>query len=596
VPLSAIRRLSTRRVLTDSRESTSRQYWLSGWKYRRKITVRPSYGAGTGYQVKLTVFYNTKNRVLLDFYHISSPRTAISGNPADTHTMLPVIRSNIVEVNKTIDGQVRKYLAYDSNSDGTAVRLYYTNDLDGTWTPYSGNPLFSGRWANAVLDNGTIHLFVGVSGVIYRYTSTDGINFTQQEEVVSNGNNPFCWLSPNDNKWYLYYHYDTGIYVKVADSPSGFQNASSTLIQDRTHTYAAPSVFYYDDQYWLLTEVFYNSTWMVRIETSDSPVSNFVQCTGTPFLMNNEACPMAALSPDSSKCYLFLNRYTDDWYQDIREIDLSSGPWVSLNRKCKADFGDIRFTANDGVTELSYWIEEKVPGSHAVFWIKIPNDLSTRSQSFYVYYGKGTASAASNGDNTFLFFDDFNDPIDWTNKWQSDNQSLFSTVNGELKFIASGVTLISTIKSFKGVAVKTKIRQSTSGGQAYFDIAGSPKTYNGNENVIVMADESQLRSYINGGYNYTPISDYLERYYTVEYYSPVSGYARMQAYNKDSRECISNAYTPTVSTFYPSFLSYLDSAVGYAKFIFVRKYVEPEPSYKEIGEEETPTRGKSYSR
>ena len=49
-----------------------------------------------------------------------------------------------------------------------------------------------------------------------------------------------------------------------------------------------------------------------------------------------------------------------------------NGEHVYLNGKCREDFGDIRFTADDGVTLLSYWIEEKVDGDYAVFWVKIP--------------------------------------------------------------------------------------------------------------------------------------------------------------------------------------------------------------------------------
>ncbi|MHA1743315.1 MAG: DUF2341 domain-containing protein, partial [Candidatus Heimdallarchaeota archaeon] len=47
---------------------------------------------------------------------------------------------------------------------------------------------------------------------------------------------------------------------------------------------------------------------------------------------------------------------------------------VYLNNHGKGDFGDLRFTSNDGVTLLPYWIE-KVEGTTATVWVKIPRIL-----------------------------------------------------------------------------------------------------------------------------------------------------------------------------------------------------------------------------
>jgi hypothetical protein len=84
-----------------------------------------------------------------------------------------------------------------------------------------------------------------------------------------------------------------------------------------------------------------------------------------------------------------------------------SGEHVYLNGKCRTDFGDIRFTDDDGVTELAYWMEEKVDGDHAIFWVKVNDDLSTTQQTIYIYYGNPTATTTSNPNATFIFFDHF---------------------------------------------------------------------------------------------------------------------------------------------------------------------------------------------
>jgi len=97
-----------------------------------------------------------------------------------------------------------------------------------------------------------------------------------------------------------------------------------------------------------------------------------------------------------------------------------SGADVYLDGKCQPDFDDIRFTASDGKTLLSYWIEEKVDGSYAVVWVKIPSiPASPGNTTIYIYYGNPTAISESDGDSTFIFFDDFETGS--LTKWSTSN-------------------------------------------------------------------------------------------------------------------------------------------------------------------------------
>ena len=93
---------------------------------------------------------------------------------------------------------------------------------------------------------------------------------------------------------------------------------------------------------------------------------------------------------------------------------------VYLNGKSRTDFGDVRFTDDDGTTLLDYWIESKVDGDNAVFWVEVADDLSTEDQTIYVYYGKSDATTTSNGTNTFNFFDDFSGDL---SKWSREKTS-----------------------------------------------------------------------------------------------------------------------------------------------------------------------------
>ncbi len=79
---------------------------------------------------------------------------------------------------------------------------------------------------------------------------------------------------------------------------------------------------------------------------------------------------------------------------------------VYLGTSVKDDFSDVHFTAADGSTELSYYIESSVSGSYAVMWVKLDTLPAYGStQVFYVYYGNAGASSASSGSGTFLLFE-----------------------------------------------------------------------------------------------------------------------------------------------------------------------------------------------
>ena len=81
---------------------------------------------------------------------------------------------------------------------------------------------------------------------------------------------------------------------------------------------------------------------------------------------------------------------------------------IQLNSHAKADFSDVKFTKADGTTLLKYWLEEKVDSDYAVYWVKFETvPASPGTLDYYVYYGNAGDSDASDGDNTFSFYDHF---------------------------------------------------------------------------------------------------------------------------------------------------------------------------------------------
>jgi flagellin-like protein len=110
---------------------------------------------------------------------------------------------------------------------------------------------------------------------------------------------------------------------------------------------------------------------------------------------------------------------------------------IYLGNKAKTDFGDVRFVQSDKHTLLSYWLENKVDGVTATFWVKIAGNLTAQSQTIYVYYGNNQATSESNGETTFVFFDDFSGDL---SKWKKETNAVHIYINSEHLVLDGGTT------------------------------------------------------------------------------------------------------------------------------------------------------------
>ena len=91
---------------------------------------------------------------------------------------------------------------------------------------------------------------------------------------------------------------------------------------------------------------------------------------------------------------------------------------VPYDSDMNIDFSDIRVVENETYGFIPYWIENKSDGEWCMLWFNatyIPAN-SWCNDTYYLLYGNPLASDASNGDATFIFFDDFEDGdvSDWT--------------------------------------------------------------------------------------------------------------------------------------------------------------------------------------
>lgn len=119
---------------------------------------------------------------------------------------------------------------------------------------------------------------------------------------------------------------------------------------------------------------------------------------------------------------------------------------VYCNSHCRTDFGDIRFTDDNGTTLLDYWIESKVDSDYAVIWVEVADSLESSSATIYVYYGKADATYPFGNDQdkmnaTFLFADHFYGTVLDPSKWTEYG-------NGTASVASSEVTVIPTTGAY----------------------------------------------------------------------------------------------------------------------------------------------------
>lgn len=82
----------------------------------------------------------------------------------------------------------------------------------------------------------------------------------------------------------------------------------------------------------------------------------------------------------------------------------------------RADYGDLRFLEEEWGLPLPYWIENRTPDNVTV-WVRRLKANDGKDNLIYVYYGNPDATDASNGEATFLLFEDFNGTDLDTSKW-----------------------------------------------------------------------------------------------------------------------------------------------------------------------------------
>ena len=116
---------------------------------------------------------------------------------------------------------------------------------------------------------------------------------------------------------------------------------------------------------------------------------------------------------------------------------------VSYDSDMQSDFDDLRFTyynaTSDTETEIPYWIESYSASNWCYVWVNVTYIPANDNATIYMYYSNTEASNESNGDNTFILFDDFEGSDIDTSKWvwEVNGDASYSVTNSYIE-IAPG--------------------------------------------------------------------------------------------------------------------------------------------------------------
>lgn len=109
------------------------------------------------------------------------------------------------------------------------------------------------------------------------------------------------------------------------------------------------------------------------------------------------------------------------------------------NGKLQADGSDLRvFTAD--CTPLPFWGDSLGLSTATRIWVKVPTLDADASLDLQVYYGNTDAESAADGDNTFLFFDDFEGTEVDLDKWEAVGEfATFDVLDGRLRYASTSM-------------------------------------------------------------------------------------------------------------------------------------------------------------
>ena len=274
---------------------------------------------------------------------------------------------------------------------------------------------------------------------------------------------------------YIYTNYAIGCYIYTAI----YKHSDSTLIESSGSYYADYASGFSD---WLTFALSGTKTLtantqyvIVAYATCDDGYLYMAYSSGSTDQGHYEVTTgfpdPASFSHDNNKYSI----YCSGKYENISQSSISNPEnyaikiVVPYDSDMRSDYSDLRFVENEASGVLPYWIENYTV-DNATVWVRRPEN---RDNTIYMYYGNSGATTTENGDNTFLFFDDFTgttlDNTKWT-RYGTGTLNIASSIitySGSTGIANANGDVIETIKTFQyPVALEGVYKYEATGGSA----------------------------------------------------------------------------------------------------------------------------------
>lgn len=170
---------------------------------------------------------------------------------------------------------------------------------------------------------------------------------------------------------------------------------------------------------------------------------------------------------------------TSNKYRRMITVDNSGNPEtltnyqvfinVTYDSDMQPDFDDLELTwynwTSGQEVNIDYWLDKYVNSKYALVWVEVPLIRGLGQEVLYMYYGDPDAVSESNGEDTFVFFDDFStnttSNYELFGFWHGREENKFSwDLNGWLLLNAS-IRMSTGMSSNVGVIHKTALINAT---------------------------------------------------------------------------------------------------------------------------------------
>jgi len=310
-----------------------------------------------------------------------------------------------------------------------------------------------------------------------------------------------------------------------------------------------------------------------------------------------------------------------------RTTGTNSGSSVYLGTAIYSDYSNLYFLASNQVTQLSFYIESStVTATSAVIWVSVPSiPASPSTIKVYLYwYLSGTYTSSQNGTSTFLLFDEFtgaassapNSSI-WTLNVKGSGGTGTLTGSGTIQLSPTNSTIssvsilsVNTLpannfcihvrRQFSGIqytditfAQTNSVQDLDAGGQSSWWHTTLAQGYlvekqniSGQDHLMIKGATGTAGSDLASGFGSTPVNTWE----LIDFTYTSSGLLNWSVNGSSQASATNTTYLSGAKYLLISqgMYSLTSGYVTTLDYVFVRNYVNPEPSVTAWGALNTP--------